>query len=107
MGGYIPAAYQSRWPGISNRGGFRICGGAAPLGRGGGRRVLDGGVLPPPGGAVDARRRGFLLAAPPVRRGGSGEGERGYAPGGGQVWPAAEVGPDAVSGARVQVVVHG
>ena len=65
------------------------------------------GVLALPGGAVDALQLGVLLAAPPVRGGTAGERERRDGAGARQVRAAAEVGPDEIAGARVEVVVHG
>ena len=65
------------------------------------------GVLALPRGAVDALQLRVLLAAPPVGGGAPGEGERGDRAGARQVRAAAEVGPDPVAGAGVEVVVHG
>ena len=65
------------------------------------------GVLALPRGAVDALQLRVLLAAAPVGGGDSGEGERRDVAGARQVRAAAEVGPDQVAGAGVEVVVHG
>src|ERR1700735_108665 len=60
-----------------------------------------------PGGAVDPRQLRVLLAAPPVGAAGAHQLERRDVAGGGQVRAAAQVLPDDLAGARVQVVVDG
>ena len=57
--------------------------------------------------AVDALEAGVLLIAAPVRRGGTGEGERGDELGGGCVGTPAQIRPDHFTRARVEVVVRG
>ena len=65
------------------------------------------GVLALPRGAVDPLQLRVLLAAAPVGGGAAGQLERRDGAGGRQVRAAAQVGPDPVAGARVEVVVDG
>ena len=60
-----------------------------------------------PGGAVDALQAGLGLVAPPVGRRATGDCERGDVFGGRHVRAAAQVAPDSLAGAGVEVVIDG
>ena len=79
----------------------------APLGLGQHGQVLVLQRPGLPGGAVDPLQLRVLLAAPPVRAAAAHQLERRDVAGGGQVRAAAQVLPDDLAGAGVQVVVDG
>ncbi len=58
-----------------------------------------------PRGAVDALETGIVLVAAPIGGGAAGELERRDVLGGGDVRTAAQIGPDLLAGARIEVVV--
>ncbi len=77
------------------------------LGLGEHLQVLVLGLPGRPGGAVDPLQLRVLLAPPPVRAAGPHQLERRDLPGSGQMRAAAQVLPDRLAGARVQVVIDG
>ena len=79
----------------------------APLGLLEQLEVAVEGLLGLPGGAVDALQAGVALIAAPVGGRAAGQLERRDVPGGGDVRTAAQVSPDPLPRARVEVVVGG